>query len=326
MSKKSRERHALRTEYFEALRETAEAVDPYVKQFFEGRFEIVPALKSHIISIYRFGKPQLRPAQVRFAYELVGGEDWKKAIPACAAVEMKDTAYYCVDDFLDMRAEPSKILSALTLYSLSYAMVGDLFSYHPAEKVRAVLEELSKLDEENAQGVILDSRLNEPNEELYMKKVKLYNFWERALRIGAVLGGASQQTINQLGFAGQRIGMAYIIANDTWDFGKDLEDFRAGKYTLPILYAFENAKEERGELESLFGHKALTPEEISRTRDIMTRSGAIAHGRNKAQELCKEGVEILSHFPDSKPRRLLEFATTMTQRNKYYDVLMAGRI
>lgn len=53
----------------------------------------------------------------------------------------------------------------------------------------------------------------------------------------------------------------------------------------------------------------------------MVRSGSIEYGKVKAKEFCEEGIKILNYFPDSPPRRILEFATTWTQSNKYYNHL-----
>ena len=304
------------------MRDTAEAVDPYVMQFILNNSQLNIELKEVCISRYRFGKPQLRPLQVRLAYELVRGKDWKEVIPACASVEVKDTGYYCYDEVFDSRGNPGLILLGGVLSTVSYSMIGDLFSSHSSQQVQQVLQEICNLDLNNAHGARIDLKLNKSNLELYLQKAKGYNFWEQALRIGGILGGASQSDIDRLGQAGQKIGIAHIIANDTWDFGKSLEDFRAGKYTLPVICAFEQTTEvDRKLLESLLGKKDLTEEQTDKIRRIMVRSGSIEYGKSKAREYCNEGLEFLCSFPDSSQRRILEFATTWTQRNKYYDFL-----
>lgn len=322
MSKNTRERHRRKVEYFETLKDTAKAVDPYVRKFIQNMFQTNPELSDLLFLRYRFGKPQLRPTQVRFAYELVGGEDWKKSIPACAAVEAKDTGYYCFDEVLDSGANPNLILLGGVFSSISYAMINDLFLTYSPMQVQQVLQEISSLDINNAQAAIIDLNLETPNRELYMQKARGYNFWEQALKIGGILGGASEIDISRLGQAGQKIGMAHIIANDTWDFGKSLEDFRAGKYTLPIIWAFENTtSEDKQTLESLLGREDITEEQTNIVRGIMVRSGSIEYGKSKAKELCDEGIKLLSYFPNTHSIKMLEFATTWTQRNRYYKCL-----
>ena len=89
----------------------------------EERFNESLELERKLISRYRFGKSQLRPAQVRLAYELVGGKNWEKTIPACASVESKDTGYYCLDDVLDSGADPSLVLLGGVFSSIAYGLV-----------------------------------------------------------------------------------------------------------------------------------------------------------------------------------------------------------
>lgn len=323
MSKKSEERHKLMERYFKELKETADFVDPYVKNFIQKRFQVASNVKKMLLSRYRFDKPQLRPAQVRWGYELVGGKKWTQLIPACALVEAKDTGYYCYDDVLDLKGNPDLILLGGIFLSISYAMVGDLIFSNSKKVIQKVLEEIFRLDEDNSQAAFIDLRMDKINESLYMKKAMGYNFWEHALKIGGILGHGTNQEIANLEHIGEKIGTAYIIANDTWDFGKELEDFRVGKYTLPIIYAFKNTGGKDKELiKMLFGKNHLTKTEIDAVRRIMVKSGAIDYGKQRAQELCDDGIRILKeNFSDSNAKKMLEFSTTMTQKNRYYDVL-----
>ena len=323
MSKSSTARHNSKIDYFNFLNETASFVDPYVKQFFEDKFSTTSELKNVLIHQYRFWKPQLRPVQVRLAYELVWGLNRKDTIPWCASVEIKDTGYYCYDDVFDIGKDIKLTLVWGMLISLSHVVAQDLFNNFDSLKVQKVLKELFELDKNNMQWVVLDWQLKSwMNESLYMEKADKYNFWEHALKIWWILWNWSASDIEKLWFIGKKIGTAYIIANDTWDFGKNLEDFRSWKYTFPIIKAFERVTESDEKiLISLFWKNVLSGEEISKIRNIMISSSAIYLWKNKAQELCNEWIEQLYDFGDLRARKMLEFATTMIQRNKYYDVL-----
>jgi geranylgeranyl pyrophosphate synthase len=178
------------------------------------------------------------------------------------------------------------------------------------------------LDELNGQGLLIEQKIKKIDEDQYLKKVYCYNFWEQALRIGGILGNCNQEEIKKLGEIGKNIGMAHIITNDTWDFAKDLEDFRAGKYTLPIIWAIQNIEDrDKATLESLIGQKDISEEEKDKIRRIMVKNGVIEYGKNKAYELCQNALNLLSDFPDSKAKQMLEFSTTMTQKNRYYNFL-----
>lgn len=323
MSKKSEIKYLLMEEYFKDLKETANAVDPYVLEFIQNNFKISSGVKESLLSRYRFGKSQLRPAQVKWGYELVGGKNWVEIIPACAAMEARDTGYYCYDDFLDLKNNSDLVLLGGIFLSISYAMIGDLVSLNSKEAIKKVLDEMFKLDVNNSQAAFLDLRMKDTDEEYYMKKAVGYNFWEHALKIGGILGGGTDKQIKSLEIAGRKLGTAYIIANDTWDFGKNMEDFQAGKNTLPVLYANKNTNGEDGALiKLLLGKERLTETEADKIKSIMVKSGAIDYGKNRAMELCNEGMKIIKeNFSDSHARKMLEFSVTMTQKNRYYDVL-----
>ena len=322
MSKTTENRHKMKLEYFGVLKDTADKVDPYILDYIENNTKNSPKLKQSIIQRYRFGKPQLRPAQVRLAYEIVGGKNWEEIIPACAAVEVKDTGYYCYDDVFDLGKDISLTLLGGTLISMSYAMMNDLAKNGSSKMLKEVIDEFWKLDLNNVQGAMIDLRLKEPNEQMYLEKAKKYNFWEHALKIGAILGGGNSKQVENLGIIGRNIGIAYIITNDAWDFGKDLEDFRNGKYTMPVIYALEKAEgEDKIVLNSLMNKKRLIEEEKNRIREIIVKKGVIEYSKKRANEFCDVARKGLEAFPDCKAKDMIDFSMTMTQRNKYYDFL-----
>ena len=108
-----KQKYQLRREYFEALKETARVVDPYVENFINNHFKLFPELRSLLLDRYRLGKTQLRPSQIRFSYEIVGGQDWEKIVPACAALTLKETCYYCLDDYFDLGEPCERTLCGL---------------------------------------------------------------------------------------------------------------------------------------------------------------------------------------------------------------------
>ncbi|MFC1648038.1 polyprenyl synthetase family protein [Nanoarchaeota archaeon] len=308
----------LRTAYFETLKETSAAVNSFMAEFFSSRFQLVPELGEQLMDRYASGKTQLRPSSVRFAYELVGGEDWQATVPAGASLVLKEISYYCLDDVIDAGAEQEIALMSLPFLSLSYGVISELpFS---AEQVRGVLQELLMLDELLDQGFIIEQNMS--SEEDYLQRLYGYNFWEQALRMGGILGEASQEDVYSLGEIGKNIGMAIMLTNDTWDFAKKLEDFKRGIHTGPIDWALSNStREDASTLEELFGKSELSEEEIEEVRRIAVAAGTLDYGRQMSKQFCDTAVDMLSQFPESRARDFLGFATRVTQKNKFYDML-----
>jgi len=324
MSKKSRKHWRDREDYFAYLAETARLVDPYVRETITTNLKSLPWLEELLLSRYRFGKAQLRPAIVRMGYELAGGKDWPEIIPACAAIEAKDTGYYCYDEMIDIcNLDLALMVMGHSFHDLSWVMIDDLKA--SSDLLTAIRHELLCLDLNNMNGVRIEAEMAKTgslDEDKYMAKARGLNFWESALRIGAILGKADTNTIDLIGQVGQLIGTAYILANDTWEFGKDtLEDFQSGKMTLPIIFALrETGAEDKAVLRSLLG-KQHSQEEVELIRKIMVRSGAITYGKKRAWELCEIATALLAQFSESRARNMLLCSMTMTQQNKYYRVL-----
>ncbi len=317
--------YQLRLKYFETLKETSRLIDPYVKNFIKTHVKLSNELKSLILKRFRFGKAKLRPAQIRLAYELVGGNHWTKTIPACAAIEVSDTSYYCADDVFDeaVKAKSMYIIGNI-LSSMSHSMMIEVAPLVKKEDFQEIMKTLSKLDTDIHQGFYLDLNMTgKTDKRYYMKKAYAYNYWEHIFKIGAILGSATKDETIKMAEIGKNIGIAYTIANDTCDFGKPkCGDFALGKRTLPILFALKNSSTgDKKFLRTLIGKGTFAKEEIDQIRKIMLKSGAIDYGKSKAAGYCKTALSILETFPNSEAKELLKFSMTMTQRNKYYDIL-----
>jgi geranylgeranyl pyrophosphate synthase len=313
----------IKQRYFGYSRETAKLVDQYVASFLDNHFTLYPQVIELLRRRYRFEKAQLRPAVVRLAFELVGGRDWQTIIPACAAVEVRETGYYCLDDIIDQEGEHELMLLGTGFHAVSSGMINEIARCTEFDDFLCVLDELFKLDEHVLQGAIIDLNMKNTDENYYMLKVQGYSFWEHILKIGGILGLGSDQEIELLGKIGKNIGMAHTIANDFWDFGKELEDFRQLKATLPILYAFKNTTgKDHSVLEQLYGKKELSAEEIETVRRIIVQSGTINYGNQYVKSLCDEAIRWLQDgFATCNARELLIFSTTYPQKNKYLDLL-----
>lgn len=320
MSHKSREKYETQTKYFEYLAETSKLTDKYILDFILNRFKISEDFKLKLIEKHRF-KPQLRSSLPRLAYEIEGGKNWQKFAPVFAAFQTKDDAFYCFDKILDKNSGSQEILFGGTLFGISSHMILEISSIITKDMLKKIHEQILLLGENSVQAAWLDSNMFQTDMNYYLSKAEGYNFWENALATGSILAhGKNTQLLAEIG---KYIGTAYIITNDTYDIAKELEDFRQGKYTLPNIYALENANpEDKTTLNALLGKNDLKDEEKETIRKIMTGSGAISYGKTEAWKLCQKAIQLLeNNFPESEVRNLLVFSTTYTQKNKYYTFL-----
>lgn len=330
MSKKTRERFYLKKKYFKLLEETGNSVRKQINSIIKSQmFEIYPSMQTNLLTRFKSAKIQLRPAQIRLSYNLFQEDNLDEIISICSAIALKETFYYCLDDLFDTKISQEKIpLLGFPFYSMSYKLLSESGEKLSKEQLCLINNEFYKLDYLNGQGIMLEKKLNKDSEEKYFVKAYAYNFWEQALRIGAILGNTTKQNINLMGEVGKYIGTGIIIANDTWDFGKDeMEDFQSGKYTLPIIWLENNLKSKEKEIFTrYFGQTTLTNLQKDTVREIVANSGAIEFGKNKAYESCKKGIKLLGQFPKSEARELLKIPINMTQKNKYFKRLEEYKI
>ena len=188
MSKQSEARYKLKVKYFEKLKETSFVVDPYVENFINSHLDLSDEIKTKMLERYRFKKPKLRPAQVRFACELAGGQCWKKVIPLCGAIELKDTSYYCADDVFDKNKNSKMIYIIGNLLSvMANLMVSEIEQViNSKEKFNKIYKALFALDSQIYQGFYIDEHMRGTDESYYMKKAYAYNYWEHILKMAAL--------------------------------------------------------------------------------------------------------------------------------------------
>lgn len=200
---------------------------------------------------------------------------------------------------------------------------------YPTKLITQVRQAIHELDLDNMNGIKIETEMAKTkcmNEALYMERVKGYNFWEHVFHAGAILAQANAEIIALIQKIGQFIGIAYIIASDTYEFGKNnLEDFQSGKITLPIIHALKQTNSDDIQtLKSLHGRK-LTTELQEKICLIMVKCGAIDYGKSVAREWCQQALNLLREFKDSPVKNIIEFSTTITQRNRYYTKLETYR-
>ena len=125
---------------------------------------------------------------------------------------------------------------------------------------------------------------------------------------------------------GDNLGMAFQVADDILDYvGSEAEtgkpvghDLRELKVTLPLLGALKVAsKAERDEVQTFFGKKAHTDEEISRIVEMVQELGGVDYAKNKAREFAEQAEEALDGLPPgSAVDALHDSITYVVDRNR----------
>ncbi len=267
------------------------------------------------------GGKRIRPVLTLLGCEAVGA-DPKAALSCACAIEDFQSAALIHDDIADegelRRGEPcvhvqEGIGVAINVGDLALVTVfGKVLrdtSLRHGLRTRA-LGELLLMEERTLEGQALD--LGWARDEcwdvtvedyLYMATHKTaYYSAATPLALGAICGGADDQTIEGLRAFGMDAGLAFQLQDDLLNLVGDAEaqgkDFRSditeGKRTMAVCWALEQLEPGvRAELVSILSSGTHQPDQLARAVELMEHCGAIAAVRGKAEELTQSAISHL---------------------------------
>jgi geranylgeranyl diphosphate synthase type II len=202
----------------------------------------------------------------------------------------------------------------------------------PKDKLADVLHVFTETTMEICEGqqwdMEFETRMDVKVEEyIEMIRLKTSVLLAAALKIGAMLGGASDEDAQKLYDFGVKIGLAFQLQDDWLDvygdpkvFGKNIGgDILCNKKTYMLITALEEANEEqRAGLESwLAAHDYVPAEKIAAVTALYNEIGVGKRCQEKAEALNAEGFGILDsiNLPEERKAVLREYACSMLNRN-----------
>lgn len=283
---------------------------------------LIAQLSAHLIEA---GGKRVRPALTLAAAELCGGGG-PDVIRMAAAVEFVHTATLLHDDVVDESALRRGRPSANILYgNKPSVLVGDfLFARSFQLMVEAgSMEALGILSDASAaiaEGEVMqlataNNLATTEEQHLAVIRAKTAALFSAATEIGGVLSGASAQKREALRIYGDRLGIAFQIADDALDYGGQTrklgknagDDFREGKVTAPVLIAWARAAnaDEREFWIRTIEKRRQEPEDFDHALALLTRHGAVREAVARARRWGDEAKAALEVFPPSDLRRIL---------------------
>ncbi len=234
----------------------------------------------------------------------VGGTT-RQAVPAVAAIACMHIGIILIDDMLDEdpRGKHLEIGMAgtanLSAAFIALGMEAVSRSQASAEAKARALDDLAQMVRTTAWGQHLDSQ-NPVNETGYWQLVQAKSspFFGSSMYIGAVLGGAPEETARKIREFGRLYGEMVQIHDDLTDVlaVPANPDWTMGRFPLPLLYAHLVQHPERERFLEL--RKAVNdPEALQEAQSILIRSGAISYAVHQLVERYKAGVQLLREMP-----------------------------
>ena len=133
-------------------------------------------------------------------------------------------------------------------------------------------------------------------------------------RLGALHAGAPAPTVDVLARFGERIGMAFQLADDVLDIASESTvlgktsgtDLRAGIPTLPVLYARQSTEAADAPLRALLDGPLHDDGVHAEALRLLRAHPAMARARAVVRRYADDARAVLAPLPDVPARRALE--------------------
>ena len=305
---------------------------------FEGKFKAsmqssIPLLDriTHYI-VKRKGK-QIRPMFVFFSASLCGGIT-EATHRGAALVELLHTATLVHDDVVDNSYERRGFFSINALWKNKIAvLVGDfllskglLLSINNGDF--DLLKIVSEAVKQMSEGELLQiekARRLDINEKIYYEVIrqKTASLIASCCACGASSAGANAETVEQMRLFGEKVGIAFQIKDDLFDFGTDAIgkplgiDIKEKKITLPLIYALNKAsRSEKRRIINLVKHHNEESDKVSEIIDFVRKSGGMDYASEQMGMYQQEAFNILNNLPAHSSRDALEQLVRFTTERK----------
>ena len=310
-------------EVFELLRDDLAAIE---REFGRDTVSNVSAITDIGEYLREGGGKRIRPALLLLSSKLFNYRG-RGAVRLGAVVEIIHTATLVHDDIIDEAQTRRGRPAANTQWGNSRCVLAGDWLYMQAFKIGVqernfrVLDVLIELTQQMVEGELLQMEklgrlinLDEYFDLIYRKTACLFSV---CMRMGGILGGASQEQEESLGEYGRDLGMAFQIVDDVLDLtasesvlGKPVaSDLREGKVTMAVIHALERCTgEEREKIETVLRDRAFNGVTHADVLGILSRYGSLDAAHDKAAHYAESARKAICTFPDSEFKRALLWA------------------
>lgn len=316
-----------------AYREELEKVEDQIRRNLDSSVVLVNTVAAHILS---GGGKRIRPLLLLLCARLCG-HTTNHHLLLGTLIEYIHTATLLHDDVVDEanlrrgRQTARKIwgnqISILVgdyLYSKAICQIVGLKN----QRINEVLSEACRM---MAEGEVLQLYYNgnpqiTESEYLRIVEYKTAGLIAASCRIGAIIADAAPEQEDALFRFGQRLGVAFQLADDTLDYtanggylGKSLgQDLRQGKATFPLLHLLQHCPDQDKQMiKDRMETRALAETDLRRIISLMQEYGSIAYTMERAHTFVAEANSDLVMFEDSSPKQALSIvADYMVTRDR----------
>lgn len=265
---------------------------------------------------------EVRPLLVLLSAKLCGTIT-EKSFRAAALVELLHTATLIHDDVVDNAERRRGVFAVHALWKNKIAVLfGDFLlsrglllalDYNDYELLHNMSDAVRRMSEGELLQIEKARRLD-IDEETYFRIIsdKTASLIAACTASGAISATDDEDTIAQMRLMGEKLGLAFQIRDDLFDFGvEDVGkpigiDLQEKKLTLPLIYALREAPaDERRRIMRIVRQRKKSRSDIRTVAQFVAERGGIDYARGRMETLAAEAREILLRFPNSDARTSL---------------------
>jgi octaprenyl-diphosphate synthase len=295
------------------IRVEMEAFERKFRDSMKTRVMLLDRIMNYIVK--RKGK-QMRPMFV-FLSAGTCGTITESTFRGAALIELLHTATLVHDDVVDEANYRRGFLSINALWKNKVAvLVGDFLLSRGLllsveNKEFRLLEIVSNAVREMSEGELLQmekSRQLNITEDVYFQIIrqKTASLIASCCAVGASSSGASEEVVSTMRAFGEKIGMAFQIKDDLFDYGEDEIgkplgiDIKEKKLTLPLIYALSKADWlQRRKILGIVKNENANPKKVKEVIAFVRQSGGIEYAIQVMNTFHHDALELIRDYPDS---------------------------
>ena len=301
------------------VRERLDRVLPEMHHIVVHDLPMIEQVSAHLLQ--KRGK-LFRPTLALLASGAEGrGED--AAVTLAAAIELMHLATLVHDDSVDHSVLRRGMPTVNAMFSHQVSVIMGDFLYSRALRALVglgnlpALKLLTDVSNELAVGEMrqlaaIDALEFDETEYVKLIRAKTASLLSAACETGAMYG--APRHARALGRFGERLGLAFQIADDLLDYTEDETvtgkpsglDLKEHKVTLPLIGALPRlTPAARARVDALFADESPSDAQVAEVVQIVADAGGLDYARARGAQFADEAHESLSGLPDSPVRAAL---------------------
>ncbi len=300
------------------------------KDLMKSKVKLLDHIMNYIVK--RKGK-QMRPMFVFLSAGVTGSIN-ESTHRGAALIELLHTATLVHDDVVDDANYRRGFFSVNALWKNKIAvLVGDYLlsrglllsvdnnDFHLLKIVSNAVKEMS----EGELLQIAKARKLDITEDIYYQIIrqKTASLMASCCAVGAASTDSSPETILKMREFGEKVGMAFQIKDDLFDYGEDEIgkpvgiDIKEKKMTLPLIFALSKADWlEKRRIINLIRNKSEDKKAVNEVISFVKNSGGLNYAKEAMYRFYEEAMAILKTLPDSNYKTSLSALVDYTIERK----------